>query len=114
MNVLVTGATGQVGSYAVDYLLDVQTEVNVHCTKRWRSDMINALHFKDRVIWHECDLTDFINVYEVISNVMPDRIMHFAAQSYVAASFHQPFTTLESNIKMYQNILESILIINDK
>ena len=56
--VLITGATGFVGSHMLDYYL--KRKVKLYATKRWRSKMDNVKHIKKGVKWIECDITDIV------------------------------------------------------
>jgi GDP-4-dehydro-6-deoxy-D-mannose reductase len=105
--ILITGATGFVGSHLVDLLLFHKLG-EVHCTKRWRSRMENVEHFKDRVYWWECDLRDNVSIVSVIDSVRPDLIFHLAAQSFVPTSWKAPSETLETNIIGELNLFEAV------
>src|SRR3989338_7715284 len=98
MRVLITGITGFVGSHLADYILANFPEVEVHGLKRWRSDASNVRHIENRLKFHECDIKDAHNLYEVIGRIQPDKIFHLAAQSYVPASWESPAETLQTNI----------------
>ncbi|HXF82955.1 MAG TPA: GDP-mannose 4,6-dehydratase [bacterium] len=108
MKVLITGITGFAGSHLGDYILQAHPDVEVHGTRRWRSKEDAADHLEGRVTFHECDITDSHNVYRVIEKVMPDRIFHLAAQSYVPASWDSPAETFHTNIVGQCNLFEAI------
>ncbi|TMI74945.1 MAG: GDP-mannose 4,6-dehydratase [Bacillati bacterium ANGP1] len=108
MKVLVTGITGFAGSHLADYILAHQPGVEVHGTRRWRSKEDAADHLIGRVTFHECDITDAHNVYQVVEKVKPDRIFHLAAQSYIPASWDSPAETFHTNVVGQCNLLESI------
>ena len=111
MKVLITGITGMVGSYIAEEYLDRGWEV--HGTYRYRSDISNINHIWDKINMHLCELRDEANVYDVISTVLPDRIHHLAASSFVRTSWAEPWAVLENNVKPSINIFESILRINN-
>ena len=91
---LVTGITGQDGSYLAEFLLDKGYEV--HGIKR-RSSLINTdridhlyqdPHEQDlKFILHHGDLTDATSLIRIIQEAQPDEIYNLAAQSHVAVSF---------------------------
>ncbi len=108
MKVLITGITGFAGSHLADYILAHQPRVEVHGTRRWRSKEDAADHLISRVTFHECDITDAHNVYQVVEKVKPDRIFHLAAQSYIPASWDSPAETFHTNVVGQCNLLEAI------
>jgi len=108
MKVLITGLTGFVGSHLADYILANFPEVEIFGIKRWRSKTENTEHLKDKIKFHECDIKDAHNVYEVIDQIRPDKIFHLAAQSYVPASWDSPVETLMINIAGQTNIFEAV------
>ncbi|MDG1144189.1 MAG: GDP-mannose 4,6-dehydratase, partial [Burkholderiales bacterium] len=94
---LITGVTGQDGSYLAEFLLDKGYEV--HGIKR-RSSMFNTGRidhlYQDphvtgrRFILHHGDMTDSSSLVRIIQEVQPDEIYNLAAQSHVAVSFEEP------------------------
>ena len=108
MRVLITGITGFAGSHLADFILEQHPGVEVHGTKRWRSDDRNIRHLHSRVHLHECDIKDAHNVDAVIARVRPDRIFHLAAQSFVPTSWESPAETLGTNIVGQANLFEAV------
>ena len=118
---LITGITGQDGSYLADFLLKKGYEV--HGIKR-RTSLINTLridhlyqdpHDKNlNFILHHGDLTDATSLIRIIQEVQPDEIYNLAAQSHVAVSFEQPEYTANSDALGALRILEAIRILNIK
>ncbi len=108
MKALITGITGFAGSHLADYILAHHAAVELHGTRRWRSKEDATNHLNGRVTFHECDITDAHNVYKVIERVKPDKIIHLAAQSYVAASWDSPSDTFHTNVVGQCNLLEAI------
>jgi GDPmannose 4,6-dehydratase len=107
---LVTGVTGQDGSYLAEYLIEKNyTVVGLHR----RSSNLNLTKIKS-ILNHpnfkleEFDLTDPSGCSRVISQYKPDEFYNLAAQSHVGTSFSQPTTTFEINAVGVVNILESI------
>ncbi len=94
--VLITGATGFVGSHLIENLLG-KGGYDIHGTCKWRSDMSNVLNIQDKIKWHNMELTDAHSVQEVVRVVAPDVVFHLAAQSYVPFSWVYPARTFEIN-----------------
>ena len=115
---LITGITGQDGSYLAEFLLD--KGYIVHGIKR-RSSSFNTQridhiyqdpNFSDRnLILHFGDLSDAINITNIIADVKPDEIYNLAAQSHVAVSFETPEYTSNINALGTLRILEGIRIV---
>lgn len=103
---MVTGITGFVGSHLAEYLLT--QDIEVHGTVRWRSNMENIEHIRDRIHLIEADLRDAYSIQRAIEEVKPDYIFHLAAQSFVATSWHAPVETLDTNIRGCANLLEVV------
>ena len=115
---LITGITGQDGSYLAEFLLNKGYEV--HGIKR-RTSLINTAridhlyqdpHEQNRkFILHHGDLTDATTLIRIIQEVKPDEIYNLAAQSHVAVSFEQPEYTANSDALGALRILEAIRIL---
>ena len=115
---LISGVTGQDGSYLAEFLLNKDYEV--HGIKRRTSlintDRIDHLYqnpFENhrKFILHHADLTDSTSLTRVIQEVQPDEIYNLAAQSHVAVSFEQPEYTANSDALGTLRILEAIRIL---
>lgn len=106
IRVLITGVTGFVGSHFAEYALDRGAEV--WGSFRWRSKTENIEHIRDRLHLVECDLRDLSSVQNLVQQAAPDYILHLAAQSFVAASWHTPAETLYTNSVSQVNLLETI------
>lgn len=113
--ILVTGATGFVGSHFCEFLLKEKLG-EVHATKRYRSPLaglnsiLNNQHFK----LHETELRDFASVYKLLADIKPDYIFHFAAQGSVGVSWNYPITTIKDDAEMQLNIFEATQLLNLK
>jgi GDPmannose 4,6-dehydratase len=115
---LITGITGQDGSYLAELLLSKNYEV--HGIKR-RTSLINTdridhlyeePHKNNRkFILHHGDLTDSTSLIRIIQEVQPDEIYNLAAQSHVAVSFEEPEYTANSDAIGALRILEAIRIL---
>jgi len=111
MKALITGCTGFAGSHLAEYILSLGHEV--HGTTRWRSKLENLQEIKDVITLHECDINDAFAFREVIKKVKPDYIFHLAAQSYVHASWKEPYQTLHTNIIGELNLFEAVKSISN-
>ena len=115
---LITGITGQDGSYLAEFLLNKNYEV--HGIKR-RTSMINTDRIDhlyqehneadQKFILHHGDLTDSTSLIKKIQEVQPDEIYNLAAQSHVAVSFEIPEYTANSDAIGALRILEAIRIL---
>src|SRR6266496_2414573 len=112
---LITGITGQDGSYLAELLLAKGYEV--HGTKR-RSSLLNTSridhlyedpHVPNRtLVLHYCDMTDSNSVLSVVQKVQPNEIYNLAAQSHVGVSFQQPEYTADTDALGTLRVLEAI------
>jgi GDPmannose 4,6-dehydratase len=115
---LITGITGQDGSYLAELLLSKGYEV--HGTKR-RSSLLNTERidhlYQDphvshrRLVLHYCDLTDSNSVMSVVQKVQPDEIYNLGAQSHVGVSFQQPEYTADADALGTLRLLEAVRIL---
>ena len=109
MNILITGGTGFVGSHMIDYILDNEIDVRVYATKRWMEDTKNLDHIDDeRFQFIDCDLIDGMSVQRAIEISQPNKVFHFAAQSFPEVSFKIPVITLQTNVIGTTHLFESI------
>jgi GDPmannose 4,6-dehydratase len=106
---MVLGVTGQDGSYMCDYLLSLGYK-NIHGTIRRAStfNTSNIDHIFDKLKLHYCDLTDAMNIHNIISQVRPDYIVNFAAMSHVKTSHELENYTFQTNTIGVLNILQSV------
>jgi len=101
---LITGITGQDGSYLAELLLDKGYEVHGDPEHRlWR-----ILHLKDRLHLHAASLESLPSIYRVFQAVKPQECYHLAAQSFVAYSFEDEFSTLNANINGTHHVLVAL------
>jgi len=110
-DILVTGGTGFVGSHMIDYILKyaIRPEQKIYCTKRWLEDTKNVDHIDDkRFEFIDCDFNDAPSVYRAIEISKPEKVFHFAAQSFPEVSFHTPSVTLSTNTLGTTYLLEAI------
>lgn len=105
---LITGITGQDGSYLAEFLLQKGYEVHglVRRSSQDRMDRIDAL--LEKITLHEADLLDEMSILRVLRLVKPDEIYNLAAQSFVPSSWSQPLLTGEITGLGVTRILEAI------
>ena len=109
---LITGITGQDGSYLAELLLNKGYEV--HGIVR-RSSLINTHridHLYQNVKLHYGDLTDSTNIVRVIQKVQPDEIYNLGAQSHVKVSFEMPEYTADVDAVGTLRILEAVRLLD--
>jgi GDPmannose 4,6-dehydratase len=105
---IITGITGQDGSYLAELLLDKGYEVTgivrrLSASNSWRID-----HLADRITLRPADLLDQLSLVRVIQDVRPDEFYNLAAMSFVPASWDQPMLTGEFNSQGVTRVLEAI------
>jgi GDPmannose 4,6-dehydratase len=108
--VIVTGVTGQVGSYMVDFLLE-NTDYEIYGAIRRLSvpNHKNIEHIdSDRFHLIEMDLTDEHNIFTVVQDIKPDYFINFAANSFVGNSWKMPINHFDVNALGVMRQLESI------
>lgn len=105
---LVTGITGQDGSYLAELLLDKGYEVHGMVRRSSTEKFDRISHIKDRVRLHQADLLDQLSIISVLSDVRPDELYNLAAQSFVPTSWQQPLLTGEFTALGVTRMLEAI------
>ena len=116
---LITGITGQDGSYLAEFLLEKGYEVHgiKRRTSMFNTDRIDHLYTDPhldncRLFLHHGDMTDSTVLTRIIQKVKPDEIYNLAAQSHVAVSFEEPEYTANSDGIGVLRMLEAIRILN--
>src|SRR5688500_5715835 len=105
---LITGITGQDGSYLAELLLAKGYEVHgivrrASTTNYWRIE-----HLLERIQLHPADLLDQLSLIRVIDSVRPHEFYNLAAMSFVPSSWDQPMLTGEYNSQGVTRVLEAI------
>ena len=110
---LITGITGQDGSYLAELLLEKGYEVHglVRRASLPNTDRISHLLKEGRVLLHDGDLSDSSSIIRVINIVQPDELYNLAAQSHVQVSFDVPEYSGEVDAIGVLRILEAIRIL---
>ena len=109
LKALITGITGQDGSYLAELLLDKGYEVHGMVRRVALQDrrvrLARIVHLLDRITLHAGSVQDYGSVVRMVQGVQPDECYHLAAQSFVMDSFEDPHTTLDTNIVGTLNML---------
>lgn len=108
---LITGVTGQDGSYLAELLLEKGYEVYGLRRRTSTPNFENVEHIKDQIHWISGDLTDLASLIEAVRISNPDEVYNLAAQSFVAASWPQPLLTGQITALSVTNMLEAVRII---
>lgn len=109
---LITGITGQDGSYLAEYLLEKGYEVHGLVRRVALEDerhrLWRLLPIKDRLVLHAGSLDSFPSLYRVVQRLQPDECYHLAAQSFVSYSFEDQFSTMQTNINGTHYVLAAL------
>jgi GDPmannose 4,6-dehydratase len=109
---LITGITGQDGSYLSELLLEKGYEVHGIVRRVALEDPTRRLwriqHLTDRLNLHAASLESYASIFNVVKTVVPDECYHLAAQSYVSYSFEDEFSTINTNISGTHYVLSAI------
>jgi len=109
---LITGITGQDGSYLTELLLEKGYEVHGIVRRMAIEDPEHRLwriyHLLDKIHLHAASLESFPSICKIVESIKPDECYHLAAQSFVAYSFEDEFSTLNTNINGTHYVLAAI------
>ncbi|HYK08127.1 MAG TPA: GDP-mannose 4,6-dehydratase [Candidatus Eisenbacteria bacterium] len=108
--VLITGASGFVGTHLAQHLLEVG-DVRVHGTYLTDESMQRS-PVKDLIAFHKVDLQDRNATEKLLREVMPDEVYHLAANALVTVSFANPLETFHNNVDPQVNLFESLRACN--
>ena len=109
---LITGITGQDGSYLAEFLLQKKYKVFGFVRRVALEDETHRLwrikHLKKKINLSSASLESYASIVKIIQKIKPNEIYHLAAQSYVSYSFEDEFSTLNTNINGTHYILSAI------
>ena len=108
---LITGITGQDGSYLAEFLLEKGYEVHGITRRASISNTGRIDHIKDKFTLHDGDLSDSSSLIRIISKVQPDEIYNLAAQSHVQVSFDVPEYSGDVDALGTLRVLEAVRIL---
>lgn len=109
---LITGITGQDGSYLTELLLEKGYEVHGIVRRMAIEDPEHRLwriyHLLDKIHLHAASLESFPSICKIVDSIKPDECYHLAAQSFVTYSFEDEFSTLNTNINGTHYVLAAL------
>lgn len=111
---LITGITGQDGSYLAELLLSKGYEVHGMVRRSSNEKFERISHFKDKVVLHQADLLDQLSIIDLVKETKPDEIYNLAAQSFVPTSWNQPVLTGEFTALGVTRMLEALKLVDPK
>jgi len=105
---LITGITGQDGSYLAELLLEKGYEVSGIVRRLSAPNVWRITHLLDRITLHQADLLDQLSLIKAVAAVRPHELYNLAAMSFVPASWDQPMLTGEFNSQGVTRVLEAV------
>ncbi len=111
---LITGTTGQDGSYLAEYLLGLGYKVYGLIRRSSTQNFERVAHIQDQIEFLNADLLDQNSLTNAIAEAKPDEVYNLAAQSFVPASWSQPVLTGEFTALGVTRMLEAIRVLNPK
>jgi GDPmannose 4,6-dehydratase len=109
---LITGITGQDGSYLAELLLDKGYAVHGMVRRSSTETFERIGHLRDRITLHQADLNDLASLVEVIQSVRPTEVYNLAAQSFVPTSWKQPLLTTDVTATGVTRMLEALRLVD--
>ncbi len=114
MKALITGVTGQDGSYLAEFLLGKGYEVYGMVRRSSTETFERIGHIRDRIRFAQADLLDQLSLIEMLDDAQPDEIYNLAAQSFVPTSWNQPVLTGEFTAIGVTRLLEAMRLVCPK
>src|SRR5215468_7611331 len=111
---IITGITGQDGSYLADLLLDKGYQVHGIVRRSSTENFERISHLQGRIQLHQADLLDQLSLINVLKAVRPDEVYNLAAMSFVPTSWTQPVLTAEYTALGVTRVLEAIRLLDPK
>ncbi|MGL5439562.1 MAG: GDP-mannose 4,6-dehydratase [Filifactoraceae bacterium] len=108
---LITGITGQDGSYLAELLLEKGYEVYGIMRRKSVVDYGNVEHIKEKINFIYADMTDVVSLINAMKISKADEVYNLAAQSFVGTSWEQPVATLDIDGAGVVNLLEAIRVV---
>ena len=108
---LITGITGQDGSYLAELLLEKGYQVYGIMRRKSVVDYGNVDHIKDKIQFIYADMTDLASLINAMKIAQADEVYNLAAQSFVATSWEQPFATTDIDAVGVMNLLEAVRLV---
>jgi GDPmannose 4,6-dehydratase len=111
---IITGITGQDGSYLAEWLLSKGYEVHGVVRRSSTESFDRIAHLTGKLALHQADLLDQLSIIEVLREVKPDEVYNLAAMSFVPTSWKQPVLTGEFTGIGVTRVLEAIRLLDPK
>jgi GDPmannose 4,6-dehydratase len=109
---LITGITGQDGSYLAELLLEKGYEVHGIVRRvaieHPQARMWRIRHILNRIHLHSASMESYASIFDILSDIKPDECYHLAAQSFVSYSFEDEFSTINTNLNGTHYVLSAI------
>src|SRR3954451_24705314 len=105
---IITGVTGQDGSYLADWLLEKGYAVHGMVRRASTENFERIAHLEGKIQLHQADLLDQLSLIDVIREVEPDEVYNLAAMSFVPTSWKQPVLTAEYTAVGVTRLLEAV------
>ena len=114
MKALITGVTGQDGSYLAEFLLSKGYEVVGMVRRASTEPFVRINHIREQLDIRQADLLDQLSLVHLIEETRPDEVYNLAAQSFVPTSWTQPVLTAEFDALGVTKVLEAIRLVDRK
>ncbi len=111
---LITGVTGQDGSYLAEFLLSKGYEVHGMVRRSSSENFERIARLRDKIVLHQADLLDQLSLVNLLQATQPDEVYNLAAQSFVPTSWLQPLLTGDFTALGVTRMLEAIRCVNPK
>ena len=108
---LITGITGQDGSYLAEFLLSQGYRVIGMVRRASTENFERIAHLRDRIELRQADLLDQLSLVDLVKQIAPDEVYNLAAQSFVPTSWQQPVLTAEFDAIGVTRMLEAIRLV---
>ena len=109
---LITGITGQDGSYLAEFLLNKKYKVHGMIRRVALEDPTHRLwrikHISKKITFHNSSVYSYSSLIKIIKKIKPDELYHLGAVSYVAYSFEDEYSTINTNINGTHNVLSAV------
>ena len=109
---LITGISGQDGSYLAELLLEKGYAVHGVVRRSSSPNVERIQHLQDRITLHQGDLTDLRSLIAIMRDVRPDEVYNLAAMSFVGTSWEQPLLTTNVTALGVTHVLEAIKLVD--
>src|SRR5665213_148887 len=109
---LITGVTGQDGSYLAEFLLEQGYEVIGMVRRSSTVGFERVAHIQDRITFVPGDLLDEVSIIQLLRDTRPEEVYNLAAQSFVQTSFSQPVFTGEATALGVTRVLDAIRLVD--